>query len=260
MSSRPITEDDLNAYVDGCLDAARQREVAVYLELHPDVAGRVAVYRAQRDALRAAFAPVIEEPLPPELDVARMVQTRRAPRARHAWVQTAAAAVVCLCVGAAGGWLLRGADARAPSGAQLLAREATASYVVYAPDPMRPVELRASEHAQFAKWASERLGRPVNIPDLTAAGYRFMGGRVVATEHGPAALFMYDDGRGARLVMLARPMAAQRDMPMAPHTENGINGYVWADQGLGFSLVGRVAPETLHPIADDARRQFRDAI
>jgi len=41
MNGRPITEDDLHAYVDGVLDIARNAEVAVYLDTHPDVARRV---------------------------------------------------------------------------------------------------------------------------------------------------------------------------------------------------------------------------
>ncbi len=86
-----------------------------------------------------------------------------------------------------------------------------------------------------------------------------MGGRIVATEHGPAALFMYDDDHGTRLVMLARPMAVDANAPMVPHAKDGVNGFSWSDNGLGYSLVGTPATETLHPIADEARRQLRSA-
>ena len=44
-----------------------------------------------------------------------------------------------------------------------------------------------------------------------------MGGRLVATEHGPAALFMYDDDRGTRVTMLVRPMKVEGEMKMVPH-------------------------------------------
>src|SRR3546814_8458469 len=74
MNGRPIGEDDLQAFVDGRLDAERQVEVAAYLERHADVARRVDGYRRQRDALRAALAPVAEEPVPPELNLARMIE------------------------------------------------------------------------------------------------------------------------------------------------------------------------------------------
>ncbi|MFG1463876.1 anti-sigma factor [Xanthobacter sp. DSM 24535] len=255
MTIRPITEDDLNGYLDDALDAERRAEVRAYLDTHAEVASRIAAYRAERDALRSAFAPVAEEPLPPQLSLTRMIEARRRSTGTPRW-SMAAAAVLLLALGGAGGWSLRGSGAPPLGGLQALGREAAASYAVFASDLARPVEIRAENRAQLVAWTSHRLGRPVAIPDLTASGYRLMGGRVVATEHGAAALFMYDDDRGSRLVMFARPMASDRDMPMAPHVQDGINGYAWADRGLGYSLVGAVAPDTLHPLANEVRRQI----
>ena len=54
MTSRPITEDDLHAYVDGVLEPERQTEVTAYLEHHPEVARRVATFSGQRELLREA--------------------------------------------------------------------------------------------------------------------------------------------------------------------------------------------------------------
>ncbi|MDI4663484.1 anti-sigma factor [Xanthobacter autotrophicus] len=255
MTMRPITEDDLHGYVDGALDPERREQVSAYLEAHPDVAARVAAYGAERGMLRAALAPIVEEPLPAELDLARMVEARRRPPGPPRWAM-AAAALLLVCVGGAGGWLLRGMGSAPAEGLQALGREAAASYAVFAPDKGRPVEIRAEDRAQLVAWTSRRLGRPVAIPDLADAGYRFMGGRVVATEHGPAALFMYDDDAGSRLVMLARPLASDPKAPMTPHARDGVNGFSWSDNGLGYSLVGQAAPETLHPLAHEARRQI----
>src|SRR3546814_1515290 len=100
------------------------------------------------------------------------------------------------------------------AGVAALAQEAADSYAVYASDHLRPVELRSAERAELVDWAAERLHRRVPVPDLSAAGYRFMGGRMVATPHGAAVLFMYDDDHGTRLVVLSRPMAEQ-DRPAA---------------------------------------------
>src|SRR5580704_4691720 len=105
MNMRPISEDDLHAFVDQALDTRRQAEVAAYLESHPEIAARVARYRDQADMLRAALAPVAEEPVPLELDLGRMIADRRR---RGAMVQWAAAAVVLVCIGGLGGWSLRG--------------------------------------------------------------------------------------------------------------------------------------------------------
>ena len=52
MNQRPITEDDLHAYVDSALEPERRAEVASYLDDHPDVAKRVAAFAGQRELLR----------------------------------------------------------------------------------------------------------------------------------------------------------------------------------------------------------------
>jgi anti-sigma factor RsiW len=66
------------------------------------------------------------------------------------------------------------------------------------------------------------------VPDLTTSGYRLMGERLVATSHGPAAMFMYDDDRGSRIVVLTRPMSsADQNAPMTPQLQGDIGGFAW---------------------------------
>jgi anti-sigma factor RsiW len=252
MNGRPITEDDLHAYVDGVLDIARNAEVAVYLDTHPDVARRVEGFSSQRDLLRAALAPIADEPIPSQLHLARIIEARRSRRVPAWW---AAAAALLLCVGGLGGWWLRGAGLPASGGIAALAQEAADSYNVYAPDHVQPVEMRASQQAQFVDWISQRVHRPMAVPDLSASGYRLMGGRLIATSHGPAAMLMYDDDHGTRLVMLARPMAADQTAPMSLHSQGAVSGFTWADRGMGYSLVGATEPGLLRPIADEVRRK-----
>jgi anti-sigma factor RsiW len=236
MNHRPITEDDLHAYVDRVLEPERQAEVAAYLGDHPDVAKRVAAFTDQRDLLRAALAPIAEEPLPPQLNLSRIIENcaRRPSVARWAM-----AAMLLLSIGGLGGWAVRGALQASPEG-------------------LVAVEVRASESAQLVQWVSDRLHRPVTVPDLAASGYRLMGGRLVATQHGPAAMFMYDDDHGSRLVVLTRPMSsADQNAPMTSQSQGDVGGFVWADDGVGYSLVGHAAPESLRPIANEVRRQAR---
>jgi anti-sigma factor RsiW len=239
------------------LESTRQTEIESYLETHPEVARRVERYAHQRADLRAALRPIAEEPIPPELNLKRMIEARR--RATAGWWR-AAAAILLICVGASGGWSLRGAvgvpPGSVPAGIEALAQEAADSYAVYAPDHTRPVEIRAADRAELVNWASERLHHPVAVPDLSASGYRFMGGRVVPTAHGPAVLFMYDNDHGTRLVMLSRRMEIdQQTAQMTPHAQGDVAGFSWADDGIGYSLVGPLPPSTLHPIANGIRRQ-----
>jgi anti-sigma factor RsiW len=254
MSSRPITEDDLHGYVDGVLEPERVADVAAYLEDHPDMNRRVAAFSDQRDLLRRALAPIAEEAVPSQLDLAGMIRSRQR-RASPVW--WAIAAMLLLSIGGLGGWVMRGSLQTSPAGLAALAQEAADSYHVYAPDRVRPVEMRASDSAQLVQWMSNRLKQQVKLPDLTGSGYRLMGGRLIATSHGPAAMFMYDDDHGDRLVVLTRPMASEQSAPMAPHSGGDVAGFAWADGGMGYSLMGQAAADTLKPIANEVRRQAR---
>lgn len=256
MTDRPITEDDLHAYVDGLLDDARSAEVAAYLDKHPDVAGRFASYAAQRGSLRSVFDAVVEEPVPTRLNLSHMIAARHEKRA-FSW-RLAAAAIVLLFAGGSGGWYMHDRLAPPNEGVVALAKEASESYATYASDKIRPVELRADDTPQLLDWASDRMGHKPIVPDLSKSGYRLMGGRVISTPHGAGLMLMYDNDRGTRLVMLTRPMIVDQTKTMTPHSEGEVDGWSWATNGMGYSLVGSLPSETLHPLADDIRRQIRD--
>src|SRR5262249_57187251 len=101
MNNRPITEEDLHAYVDCVLEPERRVEVDAYLNSHPDVAKRVGAFADQRDVLRAALAPIADEPLPPKLNLSRIIQQSRRGRTSPAW--WAIAAMLLVSIGGFGG-------------------------------------------------------------------------------------------------------------------------------------------------------------
>ena len=259
MNHRPITEDDLHAYVDQALEPERRAEVASYLDDHPEVAQRIAGFTGQRDLLRTALAPIADEPIPADLNLARMIEKRRRrPLRLSSPLSWAIAAMLLLSIGGASGWIVRGALPDSPVGIAALAQEAVDSYNVYAPDHVRPVEMRASDSAQLVQWIAGRLHQPVKVPDLAASGYRLMGGRLVATSHGPAAMFMYDNDHGSRIVLLTRTMtSADQNAPMTRQSKGDVAGFAWADGGVGYSLVGQAPMESLRPIANEVRKQAR---
>jgi anti-sigma factor RsiW len=253
MNTRPITEDDLHAYLDHALDGARQAEVETWLETQPEARARIELYRRQRDGLRAALLPVAEEPIPPGLNLRFLAEERRR-RYRLDW-RSLAAGVVLLVVGASGGWMMRGLMAAPPGGIAAVAQEAADAHRVYGDEHGHAVEVRADERTQLADWVDRSLGHKVMIPDLAPSGYRLMGGRVVPTSQGAAAMFMYDDDHGTRLTMLVRPMAKDGDVPMAEYTMGKMSGYAWADGGMGYSVVGDMPGDALHPLAAKVRQQ-----
>lgn len=252
--SRPISEEDLHAYIDGALSGARRAEVEAYFDGNPHIAERFGRFAQQRDSLRAALGPIADEPVPPQLNPAHLVASRR-----RSWRPQWAALAACLLValGGAGGWTLRGMGADSEVGIAALAKEASYSYAVFGSDPVRAVEVSADDQGGLVRWLENRLARQVYVPDLAEAGFQLIGGRVVATQNGPAGLLMYDDTAGRRIAILMRPMIEQdRNARMAQQRRGDVIGYSWADNGMGYSLVGQDGTRSLHPIANEARRQF----
>jgi anti-sigma factor RsiW len=258
MSRRPILEEDVQGLVDGRLDSGREAEVRAYLDFSPEMAARIRRYTKQGVALRGALAAIADEPLPPELDLARIIARKTGSPRRPGW-RIAAAAIVLLCLGSAAGWLLRGITNSSRGEVSAIAAEGSENYAVFGSDRMHPVEIHAGDREELVKWATERLQRPVAIPDLSASGYKFMGGRIVTTTHGPAVLFMYDDNDGVRLVMLVRPMTKHMNKPMTSMVNGPVSNVAWADKGMGYSLVGPATPQALRPIADKVREQLLGA-
>lgn len=249
---RPISENELHEYVDGVLSEDRREAVRRYLEAHPEVQERVAVYLDHGEALRQALAPLADRPLLAELNVGAMVARRRAKLVRRHQI---AAAAVILCIGCLSGWFGREAVSAPDRGIEALGREAADNYVVYASDTLRPVELASDQRAVLTSWVSDRLDRDVQPPDLRGAGYQFLGGRLVTTPNGPAALFLYEGAGAERLAVMMRPMQIDKNRSMSEHSYGELDGVTWSRDGLGFSVVAPRASIDLLPVAEDVRRQ-----
>jgi len=220
---RPVSEEELHAYVDGQLDAARASEVEAWIAGDAEAARRVTAYRAQNQALQSALDPVLEEPVPARLnDVLR--------RSSRALPLRAAAVLAWLAIGGIAGYALHGW--RSPPTATLLfAERAAVAHVVYAAEVQHPVEVTAEQENHLVHWLSKRLGRELRTPDLTRLGFQLVGGRLLPGDKGPAAQFMYQDAHGARG---AAPTAFRYE------EEEGTRVLYWIDRDLGFALVGEL--------------------
>jgi hypothetical protein len=62
-----VDDETLSAYADGELDVQPAATVAAAIASDPDLARRLAEHRALRDRLRAAYAPILAEPVPERL-------------------------------------------------------------------------------------------------------------------------------------------------------------------------------------------------
>ena len=246
--SKPVSDDEIQAYVDDQLQVERRSAVKNYLEENTQAADQVAAYQAQRAAIRAAFASDLTEPLPDKLSLARIISERNSRRP-STWLMAASIAFA-LGIGLAGGYLLHSTQRQTQSPLAFLEQEAFNSHVVYAVDRRHPIEVSSAETPHLQQWLSNRLDRMVVAPDLSALGYHLIGGRLLATERGEAAaLLMYDDADHRRISLLLRPMAPAITMPNAMIQQNGVNGSAWIGNGLGVAVVAKVPADDIARLA-----------
>lgn len=258
MSPLNITEDDLQAYVDGALTPARRAEVDAYLAEYPEDAERVRAYQAQNLAIKALFDPVLAEPLPDNLHAltvqplnATVAPTKR-PFFNFMTLQRLAAGVLVAAVGGIGGWLAHGQYQASERMAQAvpLPHQAAVAHVVYSPDARRPVEVTADQEEALVKWLSKRLGTPVKPPKLGALGYELVGGRLLPGNSGPVAQFMYHDASGQRLTLyVTTENTANQDTGFRFAQEGPVNVFYWIDGKFGYALSAGIDKGELSRVA-----------
>jgi anti-sigma factor RsiW len=233
MNSLVPAEDELHAYVDGQLDAARRGAIEAWLAEHPDRAAEVAQWRRQAEMLRTAL-PAYLLPANPALDPTAVRRTVRRRRQRR--LALCASLLITLGAGGMGGWQARNVSFAA---AHPPMQDALEAYRTFATDRLRPVEMDGSHANALEGWLSARIGRPMSLPDLDSYGFKLLGGRLLSTSDGPAALVMYEDEQGQRISLYVRPSTRFPGDLSGSRQDNGLLAKYWFRNGYGFAVVGR---------------------
>jgi anti-sigma factor RsiW len=254
----PIQEDELHAHIDGRLPPERAEAVNAYLAALPEARARLSQYAEQRQALRAAFAAQTGGPIPERLRVSRLVAERW--RRQHRQLAQIAAAVGFLILGGIGGWTARDVvPDLALSSSAALARavfdDAIAAHRTFSVETRHPVEVGAGEEAHLVQWLSKRLGHRLIAPDLTSLGFRLMGGRLLPADTGPAAMFMYEDGKGTRLSCYYISADVSGETEFKYREQNGISAFYWVEDGLAYAITANADRDLLLKVAEIVYQQ-----
>lgn len=253
---RDICAADLDHFVDARLDQARRDEVAAYLAEHPEIAEELEAQRHLNARLRARFDPVLDEAIPSALLRAASGASALGSAGRRQHLRLALGAAALAALGVFGGWWWRGSS-DAPADWRVFVEEAAYAHQTYSSDTRRPVELDASKADELVAWASRRLGVPVRVPSLDAAGFRLLGGRILPGTDGPAAQFMYQNATSERLTLYLRSDLRNRhtvQFQFAPVRRPTV--LYWLDGPRGYALAGELDRDSLMRIARRVYQQL----
>ncbi|MGY2280123.1 anti-sigma factor family protein [Pseudomonas monsensis] len=237
MISLPPSERDLHAYVDHQLSDADRRALDTWLASHPDQAAQVRAWQQDAQQLRAALGGALLQPANPDLDPAMIRQRRKRQTQRH----LASAAVLLMAVGIGGfsGWQAREMTLVRPS--LLPMTDALQAYRLIAQQGMLPADYKVADNGDMQRWLDRYFARASRLPDLTAAGFQPVSGRLLSTDEGPAAMVIYEDGGGHKVSFYVRPPGPKNTfLPRGSRSDGDLQAQYWSGGGYNYAMVSPV--------------------
>ncbi|MDE2497605.1 MAG: anti-sigma factor [Xanthomonadaceae bacterium] len=237
----------IHAYVDGRLNDATGACMEAWLGQHPDRAAEIRGWRRDAQQLRAAFGDLpTQAAVPPTLDPATLRMRRQ--RRLHTRMALAAGLVLALGAGGIGGWQAH--TLFTPAAAAPMA-DALQAYRMFATGRHANLDVVQRHAGELQAWLDERFQRAAPLPDLDASGFMPVGGRLIATDSGPAAMVLYENRNGDAISFYIRSPSSRAGMlARGQRREGQLAAAYWSGNGYNYALVSRADTTDLRVIRD----------
>jgi anti-sigma factor RsiW len=249
--TEPKNNEDwsLNAYADCEIAGQECRALDERLANDPEARAEVEAWRRQKAWLKEAFDPVLEETVPPQIKAA-LRQHRGFTLSPYA----IAAGLALLLIGGAAGWFT--SLQMNPPKAMEFADLAIEAHEIYTHENRHAVEVAANDSEHLTSWLSKRVGHKLVIPDLTARGYTFMGGRLLAASGQPAAQLMYEDQAKRRITVFLAANPGAGESKFLISEKDGVIACYWLDGPLSFVIAGETSRDDIVSLAHIVYQSF----
>ncbi len=265
---KQLDDGTLVAYVDGELDAEREREVEAAMALDPEVQSRVRVFRQTSELLRATLGDSTREAMPPALIKAAQGSKLSASLGRRWRIALPLAASLAAFTISLGGGYMAGLyhvqQQQEVTDIEHWLDEAAKYYRLYAQDDRYLVEMTAVETRDMEADLGDWLDRELLVPDLSRHGLTFRGARFVALEGKmsipgdaqPAVLLVYDLPGGRPLGVCITAFFLGGDQTQTLGRQADMSVLYWTQSGFGHVLMGWAEPAFLRAVATDVADQL----
>ena len=238
----------LMAYVDGELEPEAAREVEALIATDPEARRLVEQFRETATLLRAACADGFYA------DPMMRLPVRRRPvvEAWRRYGNLAAVAVVALIMGFGGGMLIASWPI---SDREQLVNEVADYHSVLSKETKHLVEVPASQADDLKVWLGRRLERHLEVPDLSASGLQFAGGRMLVIDSKPVAEFMYTRTDGPPVALCIARLGGDATNVRIDR-RGDLNLASWQDGKYTYVIAGILNPADAKAIAEHAKTQL----
>jgi anti-sigma factor RsiW len=245
--------DDRNsllvAYADGELEPELVASAKQLIASDPEALRMVQLYRETAALLRAACGQEFYRP-----DVALLSAARRpAARPRLHYAMALAASLAIAFVGFGGGTMWAG-NTLSERGEWL--SEVAEYHAIYSHETRHLVEVPAEQVEHLRAWLGQRLARNLDVPDLSAAGLRFAGARMLVINERPVAQLMYTRESGLPIGLCLTQMTGSPSS-ISVERHGAMQLASWQDGDYGYVVVGDMDAAAARKIAERARIQLK---
>ncbi|MCS0502275.1 anti-sigma factor family protein [Ancylobacter mangrovi] len=254
----PISDDDLQAYVDDEIDVARRIEVEAYLSAHPAEASRVMADLRIRDELRLSLADMPADPAQAGLRFATAEAARRLGGAlsRDRWLRgLRRVAAVGLLVGA--GWFAH-AEFGPLAVSRVVASDLPPAYVEDALRAHRTAQVRAGMLSQTGASydpAEIRAATAIVMPELPT-GWSVEDVQVFPSAFGPSVeMSVKTRDFGPVSLFAVRPGSFDVVQARTVSSED-LNAAYWQIGEVAYALVAQAPPRELDRTAERLARSL----
>jgi anti-sigma factor RsiW len=243
----PIADEDLTAYLDAALTAARREEIEAALARDAGLREQLDALRINVRAIRAAFdAHAATAPLDRlERSLAQIPRPSRW-RVPPTWLAIAASLLVGIAVGQA-------PERVFPGQHSVDWRTAVADYqVLYTTATLANLHQDAAALSSNVDAVSAALGRSITVSALQAGGLDLKRAQILTFNGQPLAQYAYSDRNGASIAFCAT-RTGEPDRPVQTTTLRGLAEAHWSQDGYGFMVIGGHNSGEVRKLADQLR-------
>lgn len=242
-------EADIHAYIDGHLDEADSARMEAWLERNPARAKEIRGWQQDAQQLRAMLGGLPASTGQAALDPAT-IRARRRHRVR-ARLSMAAMLVLALGVGAISGWQAR--RMTMPTAAAPMA-DALQAYRMFALNRHVNLDVTQQHAGELQGWLDQHFRNAARLPNLADSGFRPVGGRLLATDNGPAAMVLYEDRQGDAISFYIRPPSPNTGtLRRGQRREGQLVASYWSGNGYNYALISHDDASDMRAIRDASR-------
>jgi anti-sigma factor RsiW len=137
---------------------------------------------------------------------------------------------------------------RAPSERSHLIDEIAEYHEIFSRETQHLVEVPAEQTAELTAWLGERVGRAIKVPDLTRAGLRFVGGRMLVVSDHPVAALTYVRDKGLPIALHVSRIQ-EGDKGISIEQRGAQRVAFWITDRYAYLLVGEIDGPTAEGLA-----------